>query len=295
MVTTARGNTTPSYANGYAHNASDSENPELWEGLVGNHMPTLGFASGRLDDKSNNLKHATFPGGSANPLWTITSQGSALAYNGDQYFDFGNVTLWEFGTSSFSIRCVFQLNGNIADQYLMDKGGSATGYYLRTESSNAFGVAGELLMKIDDGATHAISLSALDVTDGAIYDVVGVINRATQTNKIYVNGVELGSVSTSSVGSVSGGADMVFGGVSGTPTDNNVDGDVLANTIYSRALPIDQIKHLSDDPLAIVRLRKRIWKLHVAVGGRIMSSLTAAGGLAGAGGIAGKGGGLAGG
>jgi hypothetical protein len=50
----------PSYATGYAKNASQSAHPNLWDGLVGAWMPSLGVTGETLRDVSGRENHADY-------------------------------------------------------------------------------------------------------------------------------------------------------------------------------------------------------------------------------------------
>jgi len=70
--------TRPSFSTGYARNASESANPNLWKGLVGAWMPTLGVTGETLRDVSGNGHHGTLTGMDAATDWVATSKGLAL-------------------------------------------------------------------------------------------------------------------------------------------------------------------------------------------------------------------------
>ena len=72
----------PSYQSGYARNASESENPQLWDGLVGAWMPSLGVTGETLRDVSGNGNHGTLTNMDAASDWVATSKGLALDFDG---------------------------------------------------------------------------------------------------------------------------------------------------------------------------------------------------------------------
>ncbi len=72
----------PSYATGYAKNASQSAHPNLWDGLVGACMPSLGVTGETLRDVSGNGNHGTLTNMDAASDWVATSKGLALDFDG---------------------------------------------------------------------------------------------------------------------------------------------------------------------------------------------------------------------
>ena len=80
----------PSYQAGYARNASESENPKLWDGLVGAWLPSLGVTGETLRDVSGNGNHGTLTNMDAATDWVTTSKGLALDFDGsNDYVDCG--------------------------------------------------------------------------------------------------------------------------------------------------------------------------------------------------------------
>ena len=72
----------PSYATGYAKNASESANPNLWKGLVGAWMPSFGVTGKTLKDVSGNGNDGTLTNMDAASDWVGTSKGLALDFDG---------------------------------------------------------------------------------------------------------------------------------------------------------------------------------------------------------------------
>jgi hypothetical protein len=72
----------PSFSTGYAKNASESANPNLWKGLVGAWMPSFGVTGGTLKDVSGNGNDGTLTNMDAASDWVGTSKGLALDFDG---------------------------------------------------------------------------------------------------------------------------------------------------------------------------------------------------------------------
>lgn len=71
----------PSYQAGYARNASESENPNLWDGLVGAWMPSLGVTGNTLRDVSGNGNDVVQVGAGAGWKASSLRNGSVNKYN----------------------------------------------------------------------------------------------------------------------------------------------------------------------------------------------------------------------
>lgn len=146
----------PSYATGYARNASESANPNLWKGLVGAWMPSLGVTGEKLKDVSGNGNDGTLTNMDAASDWVATSKGLALDFDGgsssnyislgasnDIYQDLTEAT-WLFWlkfdsftnypynqiletyapSNNYQISCLVKSNGKLAF-YLAGVGGSS--------------------------------------------------------------------------------------------------------------------------------------------------------------------------
>lgn len=76
----------PSFSTGYAKNASESANPNLWKGLVGAWMPSFGVTGNVLKDVSGNGNDGTLTNMDPATDWVATSKGLALDFDGvDDY------------------------------------------------------------------------------------------------------------------------------------------------------------------------------------------------------------------
>jgi hypothetical protein len=71
----------PSYATGYAKNASQSAHPNLWDGLVGAWMPSLGVTGETLRDVSGNGNHGTLFHSNVPDAWSANEKGVNLDFS----------------------------------------------------------------------------------------------------------------------------------------------------------------------------------------------------------------------
>ena len=92
----------PSYATGYARNASESANPNLWKGLVGAWMPSFGVTGNTLRDVSANGNDGTLTNMDAASDWVATSKGLALDFDGVNDYVLSESIKHDVGTGDFS-------------------------------------------------------------------------------------------------------------------------------------------------------------------------------------------------
>jgi hypothetical protein len=73
----------PSYKSGYAQSAGESAHPNLWDGLVGAWMPSMGVTGKTLRDISGNDNHGTLTNfSSIDVAWERTKGNQSLSFTG---------------------------------------------------------------------------------------------------------------------------------------------------------------------------------------------------------------------
>ncbi len=279
----------PTWKSGFARSGRESAHPELWKGLVGAWAPGLGPTGlVTLKDVSARKKN--------DGVFTATINSS------DFFPDDGRYTVDLPGVSSPNINLGTDplLTGiGIGDFTLL--------IWINTTTnnsdiiSNGVSTAGKFLLQID-GSDQAkahlwttggsgITAGTSNIGDGAWHligqrvkgTVITVWVDGQEENSAAISGTKAAATSQLDIGS-RGGASPFYTGLFD---------DCL---IYSRGLSDSEMHRLWILKRGGIFQRRPIVvaKAPAAVGGRIMSSLTNAGGLAGVGGIAGTGGGLAG-
>jgi hypothetical protein len=240
----------PSYQAGYARNASESENPQLWDGLVGAWMPSLGVTGETLRDVSGNGNHGTLTNMDAATDWVATSKGLALDFDGTG----GNiVSLPEAfslgGFHSFSTTIRFDAFNSV-----VAGGGSSNHYLLYVANANT-------LYYRDNNGFSIISTTA-NLEIGKQHHIA--VTRKNSTVKSFVDGVFKGS------GQRFGTA--IINTIGGYPnTAASVNGQISSASIYNRALSPSEIKQLYVDSLAPFRRKQRV---SVAVPAAVAPSAT---------------------
>ncbi len=226
----------PSFSTGYAKNASESANPNLWKGLVGAWMPSFGVTGNTLKDVSGNGNDGTLQFMDAASDWVATRKGLALDFDGTG----GNiVSLPEAfslgGFHSFSTTIRFDAFNSV-----VAGGGSSNHYLLYVANANT-------LYYRDNNGFSIISTTA-NLEIGKQHHIA--VTRKNSTVKSFVDGVFKGS------GQRFGTA--IINTIGGYPnTAASVNGQISSASIYNRALSPSEIKQLYVDSLAPFRTKKR--------------------------------------
>lgn len=247
----------PSYQSGYARNASESENPNLWDGLVGAWMPSLGVTGETLRDVSGNGNHGTL----TNTNWEISSARKSVAYNGStSKADIGSNNKFELQEMSACIW--FKINSvnlsNYTHIFWKKKNSSpfsSFGLWIEQSTRNIYGGFGQF---------HESTGSQLPLNEW----VFASLTYDGYFRRIFVNGLLDVEASDSSltIQYDSNPIQIGFG-------DYNLEfnGAVSSASIYNRALSPQEIKHLYVDSLAPFRKKQRV---SVAVPAAVTPSAT---------------------
>ncbi len=281
----------PSFQQGFARNASESENQGLWKGKVGHWVPSLGVQGQTLYDVSGYSKHGTLMNGTS---WVVGEKGYVLSFDGtNDYVSLPPSNQVITNDNNWSISISFKMPNSTlsgSNERLVSFRRAATGsaIMLRFDDSNPNDA---LALGYHNGSGFTfVTIETLPNLFGDWRSVV--ITYDNTIYRMYIDGVEVNTSTNTFAGFGSGVAS--FGNELDTPADY-LNGLLGSASTYNRTLNSNEIMQLYIDPFADFRLKQRfIGKAPVVGSGRIMSSLARYGGLAGYGGIAGKGGGLAG-
>lgn len=241
----------PSYATGYARNASESANPNLWKGLVGAWMPSFGVTGGTLKDVSGNGNDGTLTNMDAATDWVGTSKGLALDLDalqqrieGDTSYQFNSsVTIcatikWQ--SVSYYPR-VFDFSDGLSSLQLVWDFGSGGNNRLKTKDTR---------WQVDAPSYQSTSFGSSPPLVGKWYTYAALFDSTNQINRLYVNSIKQSSSASGNVGSASSSQNFKLG----IRRDNNnvtdADAEYLAVSIYNRALSPSEIKQLYLNPSA---------------------------------------------
>ena len=250
----------PSYQSGYARNASESENPKLWDGLVGAWMPSLGVTGETLRDVSGNGNHGTLTGMDAASDWVATSKGLALEFDGSD----DRVLAGDLETlDNMSIQFTVRVNSNPGSfrGFLGAVGYTGQDYDsgFNLDMGSASTTAFETLSF--EGGIRRVSfgtnLMVSSVDFGVWCNMCLVVSSSEIT--LFLNGVKESSAtrlnnSTSTIGM----NDFVIGKRPYSGVNTCVEADFANVSVYNRVLSLQEIKQLQVDPLAPFRKKQRV-------------------------------------
>lgn len=261
----------------------------LWDGKVG-HWP-MWEGGGAPRDISGNGKHTALPGGGDDPVWTVGASGLALLFDTTDHLDIAKAVVATFPIT-IGVHCKLNVVNAIQNLLMIADSSVINNYFSLVAVS---GRGWEYQVRSGD----VFDSPGFSVANGGTVDtdehIIVTVSESAANHKIYLDGVLLDTDTNSTTPA---GLDRTQIGESSDSTPGpSLDGLVYSAFAANRALSAAEIALLSAYPYGDITLMEDAAMLAeiAAVGGRIMSSLTAAGGLAGPGGIAGRGGGLAGG
>ena len=238
----------PSYATGYAKNASQSAHPNLWDGLVGAWMPSLGVTGETLRDVSGNGNHGTLTNMDAATDWVGTSKGLALDFdraNDIVIVNDQNGFFRRSGTDDLSVSC--WIYPTITGGYQSILGNRSSHYsfnYLIYEHLNG----GTIQLH---GNTQ--NKSNYTPPSGKWTHIVATVRK--NIYRLYANGELVGGPSSYNYW-VANPTLLCFGAYS-TNASEPYGGRLTDTSIYFRALSPSEIKQLYVDSLSPFRLKKR--------------------------------------
>jgi hypothetical protein len=233
----------PSYQAGYARNASESENPQLWDGLVGAWMPSLGVTGETLRDVSGNGNHGTLTNMDAATDWVATSKGLALDFDGvDDYVELSNGILDP--NQDFTVSTFVRVKDASSYKTIISNSTYTGSLQIRIENNNQVRI-------IDSYQADVSTFSNFTASVNTWYGIV--VSRSSDVYRLYVDGEFKSSFSSSNVYSTQPKT-------IGTNYNNTerFNGDISNVSAYNRALSPSEIKHLYIDSLAPFRKKQRV-------------------------------------
>ena len=225
----------PSFSTGYAKNASESANPNLWKGLVGAWMPSFGVTGNTLKDVSGNGNDGTLQFMDAATDWIVTSKGLALDFDGVNDKISLNKSPSDFTghNNSATLACVFKAD-------LTHQGGliatDGSRFYIETINVGGFKVHWGF------GGAQNSSTSQAFISSGEWYHYAATYNGSTAIG--YLNGLQTDS---SSIGLQAGSGSVYLGSFGSRLWFN---GKIQSAAIYNRALSPSEIKQVYLNPAA---------------------------------------------
>jgi len=167
----------------------------------------------------------------------------ALLFDGSgDYATMGNLAGLDFGPDdSFSVSAWVKLDDSISDyRVILGKADNSSidGYMLRHETDGRF----SMNIEESDGQDQANTVTEQDYLDGQWHYLVGVIDRVSNTNTIYVDGFEQGQVDISQIGDLTNNYHFNIGSLENGGV--SFKGLVDEVRIYNRTLSLTEISQL---------------------------------------------------
>lgn len=291
----------PSWKQGFARYAGESQRPNLWRGFFAGWVPGLGPTGFTLLDiggRNFDLALTNIELADWIPSTNRRSPGHAIDYNGtDEYAFVASPIVTDY---PWSVHVVFKLDT------LPSVIGDEMSLFAISDGINAFTDFWNL--RVDDGEPNKLQFNTREdsgTTQTAQIPITlaidtwysaAVVATSPNTRSVFLNGTNKVSSDPASSPTPQGLTHTSIATVfASSASQDQLNGQIPATLFWTRSLTDDEVLDLHYDTLAMLRLQDdAVGLVPSVVSGRIMSSLVAHGGLAAEGGIAGVGGGLAG-
>jgi len=249
----------PSYAQGLARYAGESEAPGLWRGLVA-YVPLLAVNIKEARDLSHN-RIATLTGAVAAD-WDVSAQGRTLQLTKTvpNYITLTNnagfLSSWDKTTMVLWTTTESQPSSSDTLCGIGQSSNSTKVIYLRQSSSGVNRYFGT-----------SFSASAGPVTLGfGGFMCLAVVERSSTSRALWANGKEIAT--NSSAVTYSGTSDTFrVGALPRSSATEPSTQTVLAAALWDRVLTADELRRCYTDPFALIRLRRRAFRPPAAVAG----------------------------
>ena len=241
--------TEPSFKAGYAQSPSESAHPNLWDGLAGAWMPSLGVTGNTLKDVSGNRNDGTLTNMDTATDWVATSKGLALDFDGSDRIVVPHTQKVDVRKQlTISVLCNPTINRStwVALAYKNVPVGDGS-YHIGIDPSN------NLQGGVKDANWKTVQTSA-SVNAGSWHHVSMSIDENLQQITFYHNGEIVYQSAWTWV--MSGNSYPLT--ISQNGTGEGFIGRTASVSIYNRALRPDEIQTLYVDSLAPFRKKQQI-------------------------------------
>ena len=242
----------PSFSTGYAKNASESANPNLWKGLVGAWMPSFGVTGNTLKDVSGNGNDAQIVRSNA-PSWKTGSlRNGVITSNYNSTGDYAVVTQAEkLELTSMTASCYVLVNGWVGN-------GDESAIF---EKSISQVVNRSYLLFFDDqklnarfvalgNLNHGLATDASTFPLGSWVPVACSYNEKTGETFLYRDGNIVASDLSTPAAITTGTGEFRISQLFSVPSRFRLNGQISDLTIHNRALSSAEIKQLYLNPAA---------------------------------------------
>ena len=187
-----------SYSNGFAPRDGQPRYPELWRGCVGAWNPGLGPSGLTLRDNSGLGNNGTLTNG---PTYAASQGKYAMKFDGvDDYVNFGNLSVVNFGTSPFAFGTWVKGGTNGCEILAKTPISGDTGLYIanRSVSGNYYYYNGAVTdIGAKDGKWHHLAISRLSTASSdtrLYYDGILAVTITDSQNKTNANNFTIGGL-----------------------------------------------------------------------------------------------------
>ncbi len=187
--------------------------------------------------------------GSAGEAWKDGASGklgASLEFDGsDDYVTMGDVNSLDFNsTQSFSTSAWFKTSSNGGYYTIVGKktapNSTANGWAIYQRVTNSI-----IGFRTADGTDVIATETTGTYNDNSWHHVIGIIDRTTQMQHLYIDGILVRSSSASSLDDLSNGANLMIG--ASTSSTNLWNGQIDDVRIYNYALTPVQVRSLYND------------------------------------------------
>jgi hypothetical protein len=247
----------PSYKAGYAKSASESANPNLWDGLAGAWMPSLGVTGSKIPEVTGKATDAYLQNVPETNWMTDRGKTAVLLDGGssNDHISAAYCDAFNFGSESFTAISLLNYRTlqlvNSINAFLDFRAASSgnVGFHTYLRSNGVFQTQLRS-SSVQDQYAHNVP-----VNNNEWQMFATRVDREKQTCETFLDGKNYGSSSiSSSMGDINSGEPARFGiNITDQYESNALFAGVL---IYKRALSDAEIKQLYADPLAPFRQRR---------------------------------------
>lgn len=262
----------PSYAQGYARSAGESEYPDLWKGMFGAYLPALGPTGVGVPDVGPNKFNATLVNIVASD-YVMGPGGYGLNFtSGDQELRLQSSSLFDL-QGDFSIVTFIHPDAfSGSDEFWAMTGkwtdGLPRAWNFRIEDSSGFNQGSKFVFRDSgDGADTVIQSDVGAILNGQLQVVA--ISRIGDAFQYYVNGVTAGATTSSKTIDINSLTTAIGQSLHSSLNPYQLfQGRILGVTFYSRGLSYHEMNLVGLNFMAPFELKQKIYALSVpAVGG----------------------------
>ena len=217
-----------------------TEHSSLRQGLVGCWVPSLGASGLSLIDRSGRNNNATLTNMGGQDNWRASGSGVALNFDGTNDFCLGSSgSGFPLGASPRALSAWFRFSANVNAEFIAYGGNAAAGhrFALFREVTGGIGVeigsAGQQAAWTYDTLWHHLACS-FDAS-------VSTLSAA----KVFLDGVQLTTTGNTATALNTQQTGITIGAISGATTVYLMNGQLDDLRLYSRALPLAEIRLLA--------------------------------------------------